>query len=93
MAHQKIFEIRDEKEDEYLSDEQATEFHHVTVQLLLLCNQARRDIQTVVALLMTRVKMYDKDDWGKLIRVLTYLKNTKYMKLTITVDNMSIIRW
>ena len=42
---------------------------------------------------MTRVKKPNQDDWGKLRRVLTYLKNTKYMKLTITVDDLSIIRW
>ena len=37
-AHQKLFEIRDKKEAKYLSDEQATDFHHVTAQLLFLCN-------------------------------------------------------
>ncbi len=39
-AHQKLFKVRDEKEADYLSDEKATEFHHVTAQLLFLCNQA-----------------------------------------------------
>ncbi len=37
-AHKRLFEIRDETEAEYLSDEQATEFHHVIAQLLFLCN-------------------------------------------------------
>ena len=92
-AHGKLFEVRDEKDADYLSEEQATEFHHVTAQLLFLCNRARCDIQNVVAFLTTRVKKPDIDDWGKLKRVLAYLKNTKYMKLTITVDDMSIIRW
>jgi hypothetical protein len=39
-ARQKLFEVRDEKEAGYLSDEKATKFHHVTAQLLFLCNRA-----------------------------------------------------
>ena len=30
---------------------------------------------------------------GKLRRVLKYLKGTKYMKLTLTIDNLLMIRW
>ncbi len=85
--------IRDKKEAEYLSDEMAQEFHHVTAQLLFLCNRASRDVQTSVAFLMTRVTNPIRDDWGKFRRVLAYLKFTKYMKLTVTVDDLSVIRW
>ena len=92
-AHERLFEIRDEKEAEYLSDKQAQEFHHVTAQLLFLCNCARRDVQTNVTFFTTRVKKPNRDDWGKLRKVLAYLKHTKYMKLTITVDDLYIIRW
>ncbi len=88
-----LFNIRDEKEAKYLPEEKAQEFHHVTAQLLFLCNRTCRDVQTVVAFLTTRVKKPDVDDWGKLRRVLTYLKVTKYMKLMLTVDDLSIIRW
>ena len=92
-AHKKLFEIRDEKEEEYLSDEQAQEFYHVTAQLLFLYNHTRPYVQTAVAFLTTIFKKPGQDDWGKLWRVLAYLKHTKYMKLTITVDDLSIIRW
>ena len=30
---------------------------------------------------------------GKLVRCMKYLKGTGYMKLTLTVDTMSIIKW
>ncbi len=46
-----------------------------------------------VVFLTTRVKKSDIDDWGKLRRVLKYLKDTKYMKLTLTIDDLSMIRW
>ena len=31
--------------------------------------------------------------WGKLKRVLEYLKGTTYLKLTLSVDNLGFIRW
>ena len=47
-----------------LPEEQAVTFHHVTAQLLFVSQRARRDIQTAVAFLTTRVKEPDEDDWG-----------------------------
>ncbi len=46
-----------------------------------------------MSFLTSRVKKPDEDDWGKLRRVLGYLKGTKYMKLTITIDDLSVVRW
>ena len=88
-----LFTIREEGHDKYLPEEKAQEFHTIVAQLLFLSGRARRDIQVAVAFLTTRVKKPDIDDWGKLRRVLKYLKGTKYMKLTLTIDNMSMIRW
>ena len=55
--------------------------------------RARRDIQTVVSFLTTRVRRPDQDDWGKLVRVLRYLTGTKHMKLNLTIDDLSSIYW
>ncbi len=68
-------------------------FHHTVAQLLFMATRARKDIQTAVAFLTTRVKSPDKDDWGKLKRVLKYLNGTKYLKLRLTVDNMAVLKW
>ena len=46
-----------------------------------------------MAFLTTRVKKPDQEDWGKLKRVLKYLNGTKHMKLKLTVENLSIIKW
>jgi hypothetical protein len=63
-------------------------------KLLFLSSRVRRDIQTAVAFLCTRVKQPDEDDWGKLRRVLKYLKGTRGLKLTLSaVNDMSIIQW
>ena len=96
-ASDHLFQVRDpdecEKEGKYLSDEKKKAFHHSVAQLLFVATRVRRDIQTAVAFLTTRVKKPDEDDWGKLKRVLKYLKGTLHMKLRLTVENLGIIRW
>ena len=92
-AHDKLFVVRDDKDAKKLSEEQAVIFHHTVAQLLFMATRARRDIQTAVAFLTTRVKNPDQDDWGKLKRVLKYLNGTKYLKLRLTVDNLAMLKW
>ena len=94
-AQDHLFKVRDESDPDYkpLTEDLAQSFHHTTAQLLFMCSRARRDIQTAVAFLTTRVKKPDQDDWGKLKRVLKYLNGTKHMKLKLTVENLSIIKW
>ncbi len=58
-----------------------------------MVTRARRDIQTAVAFLMTRVKSPGEDDWGKLKRILKYLNRTKYLKLRLTIDNLAVLKW
>jgi hypothetical protein len=92
-----LFNVRDpeetEKQGKWLSEEHAQHFHHAVAQLLFLSVRARRDIQTAVSFLTTRVRKPDEDDWGKLKRVLQYLLGTRHMKLTLCVDNLGQIRW
>jgi hypothetical protein len=68
-------------------------FHHTTAQLLFIARRAQRDVQTTVAFLTTRVKSPDKDDWGKLKRVLRYLNGTNYLKLSISMNDLRILKW
>ena len=76
------------------NEEQADAFHHTVYQLLFAANRARRDIQTAVSFLTTRVQAPDEDDWGKLKRVLKYLNGTRYLKLILSADAMNFaIHW
>ena len=88
-----LFKIRDPEEARLLDEPRKEAFHHSTYQLLFLSSRARRDIQTPVSFLTTRVKAPDEDDWLKLRRVLKYLKGTRHMKLNLTVDDLSVIKW
>jgi hypothetical protein len=88
-----LFIIRDKKEARPLEEERALAFHHTVAQLLFMSTRARRDIQTAVAFLTTRVMNPDKDDWGKLKRVLKYLNGTRYLKLKLSVDSLTMLKW
>jgi hypothetical protein len=74
-----LFTVRDPSLAKVLPEEQAMAFHRTTAQLLFLSARARRDIQPATASLTTRVRSPDKDDWGKVKRVLSYLKGTLHM--------------
>ncbi len=65
-----LFTVRKESEAEFLPEVQAQAFHHTVTQLLFLCKQTQRDIQTAVSFLTTRVKCPDEDNWGKIKCVL-----------------------
>ena len=90
-----LFDIRgdDDPLKHPLSEEQSGHFHRAVAQLLFLCMRSRRDIQTAVSFLTTRVRAPDDDDWNKLVRVLKYLYGTRHMKLKLSVHNMSTIKW
>jgi len=92
-AAEHLFQVRDEGEAHFLPEEQATAFHHAVAQLLFLSARARRDIQPATAFLTTRVKRPDEDDWGKLKRLLQYLKGTLHMPLILSADSMTMPRW
>ena len=63
------------------------------VQLLFLSARVRQDIQPTTAFLTTRVWLPDEDDWGKVKRVLSYLKGTLQMPLILLVDLLMLSRW
>ena len=62
------------------------------MQLIFLSYRCRRDCQTAVAFLTTHVRVPDEDDWGKLKRVLKYLKGTHRLVLTLEADDLAIIK-
>ena len=76
-----------------LAKERAQIFHRTVAQLLFLVAHPRRDRRTAVTFLTTRVSDPDKDDWGKLRRVLRYLKRNPSPPLVLEADNISLIHW
>eukprot|EP00804_Cyclotella_cryptica_P016676 CCRYP_001992-RA/>CCRYP_001992-RA protein AED:0.42 eAED:0.42 QI:0/-1/0/1/-1/1/1/0/137 len=83
-----LFTVKEEDEATLLPEEQAIQFHRTTAQLLFLSTRARKDIQTAVLFLTTRVKQPDRDDWRKIRKVLEYLNGTIELKLKIKVKDL-----
>jgi hypothetical protein len=71
-ASENLFRIRDPDENtklkKWLEPDRVKDFHHTVAQLLFVSTRVRRDIQTAVEFLTTRVKKPDEDDWGELRR-------------------------
>ena len=59
-AGDNLFKISDKSEELYIPEEQAAAFHHTMAQLLFIDPRWRRNIQTTVAFLTTRVKKTDE---------------------------------
>ena len=68
-------------------------FHHNVAQLLFISERSRLHIVITLTFLNTILNILYHYDWGKLKRVLKYLKGIKHMKLNLTVDLMSVIHW
>ena len=69
-----LFTVRDPSLAKALPEEQAMSFHRAMAQLLFLSARAWRDIQPATAFLTMQVRSPDKDDSGKVKRVLGYLR-------------------
>lgn len=73
-ANRRLFEISDNAEE--LDNQKSKLFHSIVAKLLYICKRSRPDLETAVSFLCTRVSKCDIEDWKKLIRVLSYAKQT-----------------
>jgi hypothetical protein len=91
-ASDHLFKVREDGRK--LSEELVDAFHHAVYQLLFAANRVRRDIQTAISFLTTRVKAPYEDDLGKLVRVLKYINLMQYMKLILSADAINFtVHW
>ena len=62
--------VREDANMKLLEKYWATTFHHSVAQIIFTTTRVRKDIQTAVAFLTTRVRVPGMDDWQELRRVL-----------------------
>jgi hypothetical protein len=86
-----LFTVRDPSLATPLPEEQARAFHHAAAQLLFLSTRARQDIQPATAFLTTQVRCPDEGNWGKVKRLLGYLKGTLHMPLVLLADLLTLL--
>ena len=89
-ANENLFKKDNSKQ---LDQKKAEIFHTVVAKGLFVSKRARPDIQPTIAVLCTRVKDSNEGDWKKLLRLMKYLNGTREMVLTLSADNISIIKW
>jgi hypothetical protein len=68
-------------------------FHTFVAKRLFLCKRARPDIQQAILVLCTRVRDPNQADWEKLMRVMNYLNGTWEENLTLSADNLRVVKW
>jgi len=85
--------FRTRQDVEKLSQRRAGIYHSTVAKLLFVAKRARPDILLAVSFMTTRVKNPDVDDWWKLIRVLSYLKGSLDITLTLVCDKIDKLTW
>jgi hypothetical protein len=75
-----------------LDTKNAAIFHTFVAKGLFLCKRARPDIQQAISVLCTRVRDPNQADWEKLMRVMKYLYGTKEENLTLSADNLRVVK-
>jgi hypothetical protein len=68
-------------------------FHTFVAKGLFLCKRARPDIQQAISVLCTRVKNPNQSDWEKLMKVMKYLNGTRSEFLTLSADDVRVVKW
>jgi hypothetical protein len=76
-----------------LDTKRAEIFHTFIGKGLFLCKRARPDIQQAISVLCTRVRDPNQVDWEKKMRAMNYLNGTKEENLTLSADNLRVVKW
>ena len=74
IAYPKLRDVNDECEK--LPGKKRDGFNSIVEKLLWIMKRARPNLETAIGFLCTRVEKSDEDDWNKLRRVITHVKNT-----------------
>ena len=61
--------------------------------MMFMSARALRYIYMAVLFVTTRVNKLEKEDWGKLKRVLKFLRGTRKLKLALSVGDISVVKW
>jgi hypothetical protein len=86
-------DLFDEGSGAQLDKSQAELFHTIVAKGLFLCKRARPDIHPTTAVLCTRVRSPNQNDWGKLVRMMRYLNGSREDTLSLSADDLHVIKW
>ena len=92
-AASNLFNVREDSELDLLDETRAQSFHHIVAQLLFTRIRCRKDAQTAIYFLTTRVKKPDEDNWKNLRRLIGDLKRTIELSLILRADGVNVLKW
>ena len=69
------------------------DFHTFTAKGLFACKRAIPDTATMISVLSTRVQNPTVSNWKKLVRYMKYVKKTWKDVLTLSADNLYVLKW
>ena len=87
----KLFKVNDKSKN--LNKEKRAIFHTFVMKSMFLCKRARPNVNPGIGFLSSRVKRPNEGDWGKLLKVLGFLKGTINDILTLEADDTQTISW
>ena len=76
-----------------LDAEMKEDFHTFVARGLFACNRGRPDTNPTIAVLATRVRDPNTDDWKKLVRYIKFVDRTKNDVLTLSAESLHILKW
>ena len=76
-----------------LDKEMREDFHTFSAKGLFAAKRGRPDTGTAISVLTTRVRSPSADDWNKLVRYMQYVKRTRNDILTLSADNLHVLKW
>ena len=76
-----------------LDAKRAKLFHTYTMKGMYACKRGRPDIHTAIAILCTRVRDPNEDDWRKFMQMMKYCNATRKDVLWLSVDDIHVIKW
>ncbi|CAJ1967517.1 unnamed protein product [Cylindrotheca closterium] len=76
-----------------LEKERHEVFHSFVAKSLFLSKRAQLDISLTVSILASRVQSPNLSDWHKLVRLMRYIHSTKGWHLTLSADDLRMIKW
>ncbi len=76
-----------------LDDKKKEDYHTMVAKGLFVSKRGRPDIHPTIAVLSTRVRKPNENDWNKLLRMMKYLNGSRDKVLTVGADDLKVVKW
>ena len=79
----RLFKVHNNSKDKFLLEEQEVIFHHAVDRLIFMSTRVQWGIHVVLVFLTIWFNNTNKYVWGKLTKILKYLKGVRVIQMTL----------